>query len=77
MALPAVCLLSLLNIDRMSNDSDRVAGMRAQINVFLTALDAYPTTAQGLAALRVNVGIKGWQAPYWQMDVCLNPWKRN
>ena len=55
---------------------------KAQIALFETALDTYrldtskyPTTGQGLQALRVNPGgVKRWDGPYLPKDVPLDPW---
>ena len=56
--------------------------VRARIEMFSTALDsykkdvgAYPTTAQGLKALRVEpVGVTGWDGPYLPNDIQNDPW---
>jgi general secretion pathway protein G len=60
---------------------------RAQIQAFALALDAYrldnqayPTTAQGLTALR-SLPTSGdlplnWRGPYLQRTIPLDPWKR-
>ncbi len=54
---------------------------RGQIEGFMTALDTYlidqgqyPTTEQGLAALRTNPGVPSWNGPYLRKDVPLDPW---
>lgn len=55
---------------------------KAQISLFETALDtyrldvgAYPTTDQGLQALRVNPGgMEKWDGPYLPKDVPMDPW---
>ncbi|WP_045221793.1 type II secretion system major pseudopilin GspG [Desulfonatronum thioautotrophicum] len=55
---------------------------RAQIELLGTALDAYrldvgryPTTEQGLGALRVQPsGVDRWNGPYLPRDVPLDPW---
>jgi general secretion pathway protein G len=65
----------------------RVQGARAQIEMFGLALDAYrldagayPTTEQGLAALRTQP--RGdpvpprWRGPYLRRDVPADPWGR-
>ena len=60
---------------------------RSQIEIFALALDAYrldndvyPTTAQGLVALRTNPTVGGtsrkWRGPYLRKDVPLDPWGR-
>ena len=54
----------------------------AQISLFETALDIYrldigkyPTTDQGLQALRVKPdGVEKWDGPYLPKDVPLDPW---
>ncbi|HTP85512.1 MAG TPA: type II secretion system major pseudopilin GspG [Bryobacteraceae bacterium] len=56
---------------------------RTQINGFMTALGTYkldtgtyPTTEQGLHALREKPeGVNGWQGPYLQKDLPKDPWK--
>lgn len=52
-----------------------------QIELFGTALDTfrldvgrYPTTSEGLQALRTNPGIEGWNGPYLQKEIPLDPW---
>ncbi len=55
---------------------------RAQMTNYSTALDSffvdvgrYPTTADGLAALRENSNsIAKWDGPYIQKDVAKDPW---
>ena len=54
---------------------------RSQIEGFMTALDIYlvdmgnyPTTDQGLEALRRNPGGPGWNGPYLRKDIPLDPW---
>ena len=55
---------------------------KAQIALFETALDTYrldtskyPTTDQGLQALRVKPsGVERWDGPYLPKDVPLDPW---
>jgi general secretion pathway protein G len=55
---------------------------KAQISLLETALDTfrldvgkYPTSSQGLQALRVNPGgVERWDGPYLPKDVPLDPW---
>ena len=55
---------------------------RAQIENFVTALEAfrldvgrYPTTAEGLNALRTKpANVKNWDGPYLSKEVPLDPW---
>lgn len=57
---------------------------QAQIQSFMTALDSYfvdvgnyPTSRQGLAALReAPGGATGWQGPYLKRDLPKDPWDR-
>lgn len=60
----------------------RAATAKAQIAAFQTALGVYkldtgtfPTTEQGLQALRVPpAGVKNWNGPYLPKDIPLDPW---
>jgi len=55
---------------------------KTQISLFETALDTYrldvgkyPTTGQGMQALRANPGgVKKWDGPYLPKAVPLDPW---
>lgn len=54
---------------------------RAQIQSFMTALDTYfvdvgdyPSTQQGLEALREDPGLPGWAGPYLQKEIPTDPW---
>src|SRR4030043_1998076 len=55
---------------------------KAQIELFGTALDLfrldvgrYPTTEEGLKALREKPsGVGGWQGPYLPKEIPLDPW---
>jgi general secretion pathway protein G len=69
---------------KMLNQGDkaRVTAARTQIDAFMTALatykletGGYPTTDQGLIALRVKPdGVEQWQGPYLPKDVPNDPW---
>jgi general secretion pathway protein G len=69
---------------RIIDDRAKPAAARTQIGSFLTALHmyqmdtgAYPTTEQGLQALQAAPqGVAGWQHPYLEGDVPLDPWRR-
>ena len=59
----------------------RATAARSQIEGFMTALDnylidvgSYPTTEQGLEALRTDPGVSGWRGPYLRKEVPLDPW---
>jgi general secretion pathway protein G len=54
---------------------------RAQIESFVTALNTYlidvgryPTTEQGLQALRTDPGVPTWNGPYLAKEIPLDPW---
>jgi general secretion pathway protein G len=56
---------------------------KTQIEMFGTALDSfrlsvgrYPTTAEGMEALRKNPGLDLWDGPYLKKDVPMDPWGR-
>lgn len=60
---------------------------KSQIEIFAVALDAYrldvgryPTTEEGLAALRLPPGtgepLPGWRGPYLRKAIPLDPWHR-
>jgi general secretion pathway protein G len=65
-------------------DKARVTQTHAQINSFMTALGAYkldtgtfPTTDQGLQALRVRPENQPqWAGPYLPKDIPMDPWGR-
>lgn len=62
----------------------KITTAKAQIAAFQTALAAYkldtgtfPTTEQGLQALRVvPAGTNNWNGPYLPKDIPLDPWGR-
>ncbi len=64
--------------------TSKIKAAKAQIALLGTALDAYrldvgryPTTEQGLQALRVNPGYDTWDGPYLPKDVPKDPWGRD
>ncbi len=65
-------------------DRARVTATKAQIGSFMSALDTYkmdvgvfPTTEQGLLALRVRpADLPQWAGPYLAKDVPMDPWGR-
>lgn len=65
----------------------RTATARTQVELLVVALDnyhldngSYPTTAQGLAALRTKPASepvpRNWRGPYLRKEVPLDPWDR-
>lgn len=79
-------LASLVGPMVFGNVADaKVQGTRTQIEMFGLALDAYrldndryPTSAQGLGALRVLLTVeplaRRWRGPYLRKEVPLDPW---
>lgn len=63
-------------------DKSKQKAAKAQISLFETALDTYrldlghyPTTDQGLRALRVRPqGEENWDGPYLPKEVPMDPW---
>lgn len=77
------CLLAcaLINIDFPGDKGLRCVAARAQIAAYSKALQDYrkdvgdfPSTNQGLQALRTNPGVAGWDGPYVDKDVGPDPW---
>lgn len=81
-----IALFSALVIPKLFKQADtaRITAARAQINGFLTALgqfkldtSTWPSTEQGLQALRVRPqNLNGWNGPYLPQDVPTDPWGR-
>ena len=79
-----IALFAALVVPNMLHHGDqaRVTKAHADISSFMTALAAYkldtglfPTTEQGLRALREKPGDLGqWAGPYIQQDVPKDPW---
>jgi general secretion pathway protein G len=79
-----IALFAALVLPRMMGQADRArkTAARAQINAFLTALGSYkldtgnyPTTEQGLQALRLKPeNASGWQGPYTDKEIGNDPW---
>lgn len=63
-------------------DKSKVTAAKGQMEAFMTALGTYkldvgsfPTTEQGLQALRVKPGdVQNWGGPYLPKDVPNDPW---
>jgi general secretion pathway protein G len=81
-----IALFAALVAPRMMGQADKAkrTQARAQIESFMTALGAYkldtgtyPTTDQGLNALRVKPDNQPqWAGPYLPKDIPLDPWGR-
>jgi general secretion pathway protein G len=83
LAALALALASLMCVDWKPSDHNRTVQARAQLDNFMTALGFYqldlhsfPTTEEGLQALRVDPGHSGWNGPYLPKDIPLDPWGR-
>jgi general secretion pathway protein G len=80
-----IALFAALVLPRMLGQADRArrASAKAQINAYMTALGSYkldtgtyPTTEQGLQALRVKPdGVENWQGPYTDREISNDPWQ--
>jgi len=62
-------------------EESRVKAAQAQIELFGAALDQfrldvgrYPTTAEGLPALRASSGVENWHGPYLRKELPKDPW---
>jgi len=72
-----------INLFKKADDAKRTAA-RANISTFMQALGlykldigAYPTTEQGLQALRVKPeDAAQWAGPYLKTDIPMDPWGR-
>jgi len=81
-----IALFAALVAPRMMGQADKAkrTAARAQIESFMTALGAYkldtgtyPTTDQGLNALRVKPeSATQWAGPYLPKDIPMDPWGR-
>src|ERR1700679_3246694 len=79
-----IALFAALVLPKMMHQADRakVTSAHAQIDAFSTALGSYkldtgtyPTTEQGLQALRQQPeGVENWQGPYLQKEIGNDPW---
>lgn len=66
-------------------EESRMKAAQAQIELFGAALDQfrldvgrYPTTSEGLSALRVQAsGVENWRGPYLKKDLPKDPWGRD
>ncbi len=79
-----IALFAALVLPRMMGQADKAkrTAARTQIAQYLTALGTYkldtgvyPTTEQGLAALRTKPEtVNNWQGPYTQKELEPDPW---
>jgi general secretion pathway protein G len=81
-----IALFAALVAPRLMNKADvaKTTAARSQIEMFMTALGSYkldtstyPTTEQGLNALRIKPeDIPNWAGPYLPKEVPNDPWGR-
>ena len=77
-------LVGLVGMDVFKHvGTSKQKAARAQIEMFGSALDSfrlsvgrYPSTAEGLDALRKNPGVDFWDGPYLRKEVPPDPWGR-
>lgn len=84
--LTILAMLATLVVPRLFKNLEKakVNTTKAQIAAFETALAAYrldvgafPSTEQGLAALRSRpAGVENWDGPYLPKEIPLDPWGR-
>jgi len=79
-----ISILVTVVLPRLTGKTEqaRISAGRLQVETIGMALDAfeldngrYPTTAEGLAALRTNPSnLKKWNGPYLKKDIPMDPW---
>lgn len=52
----------------------QIEGFTTALDIYLVDMGQYPTTDQGLEALRRNPGGPGWNGPYLRKEIPLDPW---
>lgn len=64
-------------------EQSKVKAAEAQIELFGAALDQfrldvgrYPTSSEGLQALREGQGIENWRGPYLKKEIPSDPWRK-
>jgi len=60
---------------RQTVAKDQIAEFETNLDVFRLDVGRYPTTEEGLQALRVKpAGAENWDGPYLKKDVPADPW---
>jgi general secretion pathway protein G len=54
----------------------QIALMGQALDQFRLDTGRYPSTQEGLEALRTNPGVEGWDGPYLRKPVPMDPWKQ-
>lgn len=64
-------------------EQSKIRATEAQIELFGAALDQlrldvgrYPTSSEGLNALRTASGMENWRGPYLKKEIPVDPWGR-
>jgi general secretion pathway protein G len=80
-----LAILAALIVPRVVNRSGEakvsaaksdIATLRGELNKFKLDTGRYPTTEEGLAALRqAPSDVTGWKGPYADQDIPLDPWQ--
>ncbi len=73
-ALVAPRLFGKVNQSKVKAAGAQIELFGAALDQFRLDIDRYPTTSEGLSALRVNPGLEGWDGPYIKKDVPKDPW---
>ena len=62
----------------LSTTKQQVAELEGVLDLFRLDVGRYPTTEEGLKALRERPGtLQGWDGPYLKKDVPQDPWKHD
>lgn len=79
-----ISLLAAVVVPRLFKQSEKqkkniakvqMASFEMSLNLFKSHTGRYPTTAEGLRALKVNPGnCKGWDGPYFDKAIPKDPW---
>lgn len=65
------------NVDRarQTQAKSQITEFESTLDLFRLDVGRYPTTEEGLQALRVKPAVvEGWDGPYLQKDVPMDPW---
>ncbi|HXH60060.1 MAG TPA: type II secretion system major pseudopilin GspG [Fimbriimonadaceae bacterium] len=74
-ALVVPKLLGRVSEAKVAAAKSDIATMARQVEAFRIDCDRYPTTDEGLQALRVQPSdVQGWKGPYLDKDVPEDPW---
>lgn len=64
-------------------EQSKIKATEAQVELFGAALDQfrldvgrYPTSSEGLQALRAGSGIENWHGPYLKKEIPADPWRK-